>query len=91
MSVRYISRNAMRIIKGDHAATINDKLCSVCRKVKPKTEFHDHPNTYDGKQSNCDLCTKMYSYFGARENWPKGYFLKDTESLFSRRFLTNDG
>lgn len=61
MAVRYISHNTLRLIKREVADRRGDKLCSVCRKYKPKEGFHNHPEMQirwgDDNAKNLDLIT----------------------------------
>ena len=42
---------------GYEAEVEGTKTCKTCRKVKPKTAFHRHPNAPDGRLLHCAVCT----------------------------------
>lgn len=37
------------------------KVCSVCEKTFPPSEFHKNPGYKDGLQRKCKICTKAYN------------------------------
>ena len=37
------------------------KPCTKCKKVKPLSEFHNHPGNGDGKQTVCKGCRNTYN------------------------------
>jgi hypothetical protein len=37
------------------------KTCTVCKELKPLTEYCNHPSAKDGKQSKCKACNNIAS------------------------------
>lgn len=47
------------------------KTCTKCRQKKPLTDFRKHPNTADGRHTQCRQCLRAYSrayYYKKKEN-----------------------
>ncbi len=43
------------------------KLCSVCRKLRMRSEFRSMPTLYDGLHSTCTPCTRVWFGLKRRE------------------------
>ncbi|GEM_PF-5350538 len=47
------------------------KTCTKCRQKKPLKDFRKHPNTADGRHTQCRQCLRAYSrayYYKKKEN-----------------------
>ena len=42
-------------------SSMKAKTCTMCGEEKPLSEFYKHPNTRDGRNSRCKICSQRAS------------------------------
>lgn len=58
------------------------KVCSSCKKEKPKSEFHKHHNTKDGLKCYCKYCSNKRQ---------RGDHINSNPSFLNRRMVRKYG
>jgi hypothetical protein len=62
------------------------KTCTKCNVEKPLTEYHNHPNTKDGKLGKCKECINEYNhmYRISNQDYMKKYYNKNKEKIIKQ-------